>query len=88
VHRAVNEVARTSWKFIEHCMDAIKNPFSPGAGSPPPELVGRAGNRFAGSIVLFENIHHAECMRQALFNTYPCLAAIRELETGLYQKAA
>ena len=23
-------------------MDAIKNPFSPGAGSPPPELVGRA----------------------------------------------
>jgi hypothetical protein len=24
-------------------MDAIKNPFSPGAGSPPPELVGREG---------------------------------------------
>jgi energy-coupling factor transporter ATP-binding protein EcfA2 len=24
-------------------MDAISNPFSPGAGSPPPELVGRAG---------------------------------------------
>ena len=24
-------------------MDAIKNPFSPGAGSPPPELVGRSG---------------------------------------------
>ncbi|MCP5529344.1 MAG: ATP-binding protein [Opitutaceae bacterium] len=24
-------------------MDSIKNPFSPGAGSPPPELVGRAG---------------------------------------------
>ena len=24
-------------------MDAIQNPFSPGAGSPPPELVGRAG---------------------------------------------
>jgi hypothetical protein len=24
-------------------MDPIKNPFSPGAGSPPPELVGRAG---------------------------------------------
>src|SRR5947208_15977382 len=22
-------------------MDAIKNPFSPGAGAPPPELVGR-----------------------------------------------
>lgn len=22
-------------------MDPIKNPFSPGAGSPPPELVGR-----------------------------------------------
>ena len=22
-------------------MDQIKNPFSPGAGSPPPELVGR-----------------------------------------------
>jgi len=22
-------------------MDKIKNPFSPGAGSPPPELVGR-----------------------------------------------
>ena len=22
-------------------MDHIKNPFSPGAGSPPPELVGR-----------------------------------------------
>lgn len=24
-------------------MDPIKNPFSPGAGSPPPELVGRSG---------------------------------------------
>jgi hypothetical protein len=24
-------------------MDPVKNPFSPGAGSPPPELVGRAG---------------------------------------------
>lgn len=24
-------------------MDAIKTPFSPGAGSPPPELVGREG---------------------------------------------
>jgi len=24
-------------------MDAIKNPFSPGAGSPPPELVGHEG---------------------------------------------
>jgi Cdc6-like AAA superfamily ATPase len=24
-------------------MDAIKNPFSPGAGSRPPELVGREG---------------------------------------------
>jgi len=24
-------------------MDSIKNPFSPGAGSPPPELVGREG---------------------------------------------
>ena len=22
-------------------MDSIKNPFAPGAGSPPPELVGR-----------------------------------------------
>jgi hypothetical protein len=22
-------------------MDPIKNPFSPGAGAPPPELVGR-----------------------------------------------
>jgi hypothetical protein len=22
-------------------MDPVKNPFSPGAGSPPPELVGR-----------------------------------------------
>jgi Cdc6-like AAA superfamily ATPase len=24
-------------------MDRIKNPFSPGAGSPPPELAGREG---------------------------------------------
>ena len=24
-----------------YAMDKIKNPFSPGAGSPPPELVGR-----------------------------------------------
>ena len=24
-------------------MDPIKNPFSPGAGSPPPELSGRQG---------------------------------------------
>ncbi len=22
-------------------MDAVKNPFAPGAGSPPPELAGR-----------------------------------------------
>src|SRR6266550_2793544 len=26
---------------IIQSMDPIKNPFSPGAGSPPPELVGR-----------------------------------------------
>ncbi len=25
-------------------MDPIKNPYSPGAGSPPPELVGRDRN--------------------------------------------
>ena len=24
-------------------MDKIRNPFSPGAGSPPPELAGREG---------------------------------------------
>ncbi len=24
-------------------MDQIKNPFSPGAGAPPPELAGRDG---------------------------------------------
>src|ERR1035438_9875634 len=30
-------------KHTRHYMDAIKNPFSPGAGSPPPELVGREG---------------------------------------------
>jgi hypothetical protein len=24
-------------------MNALKNPFSPGAGSPPPEMVGREG---------------------------------------------
>jgi AAA ATPase domain len=28
---------------IIQTMDPIRNPFSPGAGSPPPELVGRAG---------------------------------------------
>jgi hypothetical protein len=33
-------------------MDAIKNPFSPGAGSPPPELVGRAGILEQGRILL------------------------------------
>lgn len=33
-------------------MDAIKNPFSPGAGSPPPELVGRGGILEQGRILL------------------------------------
>jgi Cdc6-like AAA superfamily ATPase len=31
----------SSQKFAKYLMDAIKNPFSPGAGSPPPEVVGR-----------------------------------------------
>jgi len=26
-------------------MDPVRNPFSPGAGSPPPELVGREKTR-------------------------------------------
>src|ERR1035437_8086964 len=33
-------------------MDPIKNPFSPGAGSPPPELVGREGIREQARILL------------------------------------
>lgn len=33
-------------------MDAIKNPFSPGAGSPPPELVGREGTLEQARILL------------------------------------
>ncbi len=33
-------------------MDPIKNPFSPGAGSPPPELVGREEILSHGSILL------------------------------------
>ena len=31
------------YMFFLKAMDPIKNPFSPGAGSPPPELVGREG---------------------------------------------
>lgn len=33
-------------------MDPIKNPFSPGAGSPPPELVGRASIQEQGRVLL------------------------------------
>lgn len=33
-------------------MDAIKNPFSPGAGSPPPELVGRTDTLEAAHVLL------------------------------------
>jgi len=33
-------------------MDAIKNPFSPGAGSPPPELAGRSTVRTAVDVCL------------------------------------
>jgi hypothetical protein len=33
-------------------MDAIKNPFSPGAGSPPPELVGREATLEQARILL------------------------------------
>ena len=33
-------------------MDAIKNPFSPGAGSPPPELAGRSAVRTAVDVCL------------------------------------
>jgi hypothetical protein len=33
-------------------MDAIKNPFSPGAGSPPPELAGRSAVRSAVDVCL------------------------------------
>jgi hypothetical protein len=33
-------------------MDKIKNPFSPGAGSPPPELAGRAGIMEQASVLL------------------------------------
>jgi hypothetical protein len=32
---------RIAVKMINHLGDEVKNPFSPGAGSPPPELVGR-----------------------------------------------
>lgn len=42
-------------------MDPIQNPFSPGAGSPPPELVGR-NNILDQGVVLFKRIkaHRAE----------------------------
>ena len=33
-------------------MDPIKNPFSPGAGSPPPELVGREADLEQARILL------------------------------------
>lgn len=33
-------------------MDPIRNPFSPGAGSPPPELVGRDPILDQGRILL------------------------------------
>jgi len=43
--KALTRQADDSEKWLEsrRCMDAIKNPFSPGAGSPPPELVGHEG---------------------------------------------
>ena len=33
-------------------MDRLRNPFSPGAGSPPPELVGRDGVLEQASVLL------------------------------------
>lgn len=38
--------------------DAIKNPFSPGAGSPPPELVGRAETLETARILLGRTLQH------------------------------
>lgn len=39
-------------------MDAIRNPFSPGAGSPPPELVGRADIMKAARVLFGRALLH------------------------------
>jgi hypothetical protein len=39
IYRGIIRIFALGYKRKE--MDPIKNPFSPGAGSPPPELVGR-----------------------------------------------
>src|SRR3989338_2239696 len=46
-------------------MDPTKNPFSPGAGSPPPELVGREAILEGGKI-LFARVLHARSEKSFL----------------------
>jgi serine kinase of HPr protein (carbohydrate metabolism regulator) len=46
-------------------MDKIRNPFSPGAGSPPPELVGREGV-LEDAAVLFARVQHGRAEKSLL----------------------
>jgi hypothetical protein len=46
-------------------MDKIRNPFSPGAGSPPPELVGREGV-LEDAAVLFARVQHGRAEKSIL----------------------
>ena len=60
-------------------MDPIKNPFSPGAGSPPPELVGREG------ILEQARILGAQLARHGLTQDYstPTFNSENDLNYGL-----
>src|SRR5437868_13133700 len=47
-------------------MDAIRNPFAPGAGTPPPELAGR-GDIIARSETTFARIRESRPSKSFLF---------------------
>ncbi len=46
-------------------MDKIRNPFSPGAGSPPPELAGR-GDILEQAVVLFGRVREKRAEKSIL----------------------
>jgi len=53
-------------------MDKIRNPFSPGAGSPPPELVGRAGV-LEDAAVLFARVQKGRAEKSLLLTGLRCV---------------
>src|SRR5258706_402678 len=60
-------------------MDAIKNPFSPGAGSPPPEMVGRVKEKRPEKSILLTGLRGVG--KTVLLNEIERLAAKAEYRT-------